>query len=73
MMWWNGYGGFGMLWMVLVLAGFILLVVWGMRQMGGSRAGPGRSRAFEILEERYARGEIDREEFERRRRDLGGR
>jgi putative membrane protein len=73
MMWWNGYGGFGMLWMLLVLVGVILLVVWGVRQMGGSVAGPGRSRALEILEERYARGEIDREDFEARRRDLEGR
>lgn len=73
MMWWNGYGGFGMLWMLLVLVGVVLLVVWGVRQIGGAGVGPGRSRALEILEERYARGEIDREDFETRRRDLEGR
>ncbi len=72
MMWWNGSGWFGMLWMLVVLAGIILLVVWAVRQMSGPGARPGRSRAIEILEERYARGEIDREEFEARRRDLGG-
>jgi putative membrane protein len=32
----------------------------------------GRSRAMEVLEERYARGEIDRDEFMRRRQDILG-
>ena len=72
MMGWSGYGGFGMLWMLLVMVGVVLLVVWGVRQMGGAGTAPGRSRALEILDERYARGEIDREEFDTRRRDLGG-
>jgi putative membrane protein len=41
----------------------------GVRQFTGSNRQDG-SRALEILEERYARGEIDREEFEPRRQDL---
>lgn len=69
-MMWNGYGAWGMLWMLLVMVGVVLLVIWGVRQMSGTGPRPGRSRAVEILEERYARGEIDREEFETRRRDL---
>jgi uncharacterized membrane protein len=31
----------------------------------------GRNGPPEILAERYARGEVDREEFQRRKRDLG--
>ena len=65
-----GFSGVGVLMMVLFFGGFIVLIVWGIGQTsGGNRSGG--SRAIEILEERFARGEIDRDEFESRRRDLG--
>ena len=73
MMW---FGGWWMaLWMLLFWAGLILLVVWGVRAFSGeSREAdrPGRSNALHILEERFARGEIDRYEFEGRRSVLEG-
>jgi putative membrane protein len=53
------------------MGGTILLIIWGVRQLTGSGR-QGDSRALEILEERYARDEIDREEFESRRQDLRG-
>lgn len=69
MMW--GYGGWGFIWMLAFWAGVILLVVWGVRQTGGSATQPDRgTRAMEVLEERYARGEIDRDEFQARRAEL---
>lgn len=62
------------LWMLLFWVGVILLVVWGVRAISdGSRGGSDRRRALEILEERFARGEIDADEFERRRSALEGR
>lgn len=67
MMW--GYGGFGFLWMALFWVGVILLVVWAVRrpdESGSLRQG----RALEILEERYARGELDADEFTARRQQL---
>jgi putative membrane protein len=58
-----------LLWMTLIMGATILLIVWGIRQWTGSSR-QGDSRALEILEARYARGEIDREEFESRHHDL---
>lgn len=79
--WWMGMMGVGML---LILLVFLALLVGGVyliaravrgddrrRSADLARIGQ-RSNALSILEERYARGEIDREEFEQRRRDLSG-
>ncbi|HUJ86482.1 MAG TPA: SHOCT domain-containing protein [Burkholderiales bacterium] len=70
---WGGGWGFGiigmLLWWVLIILGIVLLVKWvfGGGPGGGRTAG---DRALEILKERYARGEIDKNEFEQKKRDL---
>ncbi|MCW8907644.1 MAG: SHOCT domain-containing protein [Sedimenticola sp.] len=69
----NGYGmGFGGIFMWLFWILVILGVVWLVKLMMVGRDGdlPSESSALEILKERYARGEIDRDEFEQKRRDL---
>lgn len=72
MMWWWMPAGMllvGVFWVVVIVA--IVAAVWvllGRRAPSG--ASPSPDRALEILRERYARGEINREEFESRRRDL---
>lgn len=72
MMWgWREGSWFALVFMVLFWAGVIALVVWAVRQSGSaSSAVAGPSRALDILEERFARGEIDLEEFESRRAAL---
>ena len=82
MMWWGGgwYGMiFGPLIMILVLAVVIAAAVllvrgisgpWpGAAPFGTSGAPPDRT-PLDILKERYARGEIDQEEYRLRRTDL---
>ena len=77
MMWWGGAMIFGPLFMVLVLALVIAIVVLLVRWLGGPWLGmsssyPPPSRTpLDILKERFARGEIDKEEYEERRRVLG--
>lgn len=69
---WMGFGGMGgwmlvpLLFWVVLIGGSAAGVVWLVRQW---RHEP-RDVAVAILRERYARGEIGRDEFEARRVDL---
>jgi putative membrane protein len=74
MMWAWGWWGmiFGPLIMILVLAVAIAAVVLLVRGLGGAWHGPMPPKTpLDILKERFARGEIDKAEFEERRRVLG--
>ena len=72
-----GMGWFGSLFMVvfwiLILVGLVFLIRWLIQSTGRDKTtGNGSNRALEILKERYARGEIDKEEFESKKKDLSG-
>ncbi len=72
-MWWGGGGmWFGPVWMILWLAVLVALIVVLVRGLGGAGIGTRAHSARDILDECYARGEIDREEYEKRKRDIGG-
>ena len=71
---WGGWGwgmGFGWIFMILfwalIIFGIVALAKW-LFSAGGS-GGSGKS-ALEILKQRYAKGEINREQYEQMRRDL---
>ncbi len=69
-----GWGGmvFGPIMMIVVLILIVLVVRWLVEsgRGGGSHNPPGQT-PLDILEERFAKGEIDKDEFEERQRVLG--
>jgi len=54
---------------LIFLAALIALVIWGVRQATGHST-TGTMKALDIAKERYARGEISKEEFEQLKKDL---
>ncbi len=74
--WHDGWGWghmvFGGLMMVLIWGGLIAVIVFIVRWAIGGKSSNGdpaaKNKGMEILEERFARGEIEKEEFEERKR-----
>ena len=71
--WSHGFSmGFGWLFMiafwVLVVAGIVALVRW-LSALDGSRSSASES-PLDLLQKRYANGEIGRAEYEQKRADL---
>lgn len=70
--WGMGGGWFGMgLWWILIIALVVAVGVWAFRRAGDSPSAP-RETARDVLDKRYARGEIGRDEYEQKKRDLAG-
>ena len=63
--WGMGFGGiFMILFWALIIIGAVVLFRWITDQSKGGKT------ALQILQERYARGELQREEYEQKKRDL---
>lgn len=60
-------GGWMMIFWAVLLIALIVLVVKALMNSGKENTG---DTPMEILKRRYARGEIDKEEFEERKREL---
>lgn len=80
-----GFGGLGWIGWIInaaltagILIGLVFLVIWAVRRMTGSQhgsvftasQGSGLSAAREILQARYAHGEITREEYRQMLEDI---
>ncbi|MGH2760683.1 MAG: SHOCT domain-containing protein [Actinomycetota bacterium] len=63
-----------LVWLFVVVVIVLVVVLVARALSDGGPPGPRGSnrRALDILEERYARGDIDRDDFDDRRRALGG-
>jgi putative membrane protein len=73
--WGYGMGWMGMIFMaafwIAVIVGIALLIRWLVVSTGsGGNRGKAEESALEILKKRYARGEIEKEEFEEKKKDL---
>ena len=65
----SGWGGmwFGPILMLLVTVAIVLLVVWLVRSAARGGTSYRNRTAREVLDESYAKGEIDDDEYKRRR------
>jgi putative membrane protein len=70
-MWWGW--GIGMMAMMFLFWALIIVgLVVGIRWLFGKDKSTQPDSALKILRQRYARGEINKDEFEAKKKDLGG-
>ena len=74
-MWMYDFGGWGMLFggilMLLFWGGIIALIVWGVTKLTRHDNNTIRSsNPLDLVKERYARGEITKDQFEQLKKDL---
>lgn len=67
---WSGMWLNWIFWLIM-----IILIIWGVKTLAGKNRDSGGKRpnedsALEILKKRYARGEIDQEEYKEKREQL---
>lgn len=68
----SGWGIFMMLFMLLFWGAIVVGIVFLIRYLIHSRGGTSSEDALDILKKRYAKGEIEKAEFEEKRKDLVG-
>lgn len=72
------FGLFGMLFNIAILVGVVVLTIWAVQKFTGSSGGSGSSNnhhnqsptARDILNQRYARSELNREEYQQKLHDI---
>jgi len=70
-----GYGVAHMIFWVVILVAVVAVIVWLVRSTGTGvhqLSPPRRSAGLDVLEERYARGEINRDEYLQKKKDIAG-
>jgi putative membrane protein len=70
-MMWGGWWGIGLIFMIVFWGLFIVALIFFIRYLVRSAGrSKGEESALDILKKRYARGEINKEEFEQKKKDL---
>jgi len=68
------WGWFGFILQIIFWVAIILLIIWIAKKITESQPGDKSSSqgdsALDILNKRYAKGEIDKEEYEEKKKDL---
>jgi len=74
----NGFGGFGLiglLFNLVIVIGIVVLIIWAVKRFtrgtASSNQPSGGQSPREILQARYARGELTREQYQQMLGDLG--
>jgi len=70
---WGGTGigmVVGMLFWVLLIVGAVLLVIWAVQRFTAGGGAKVEESALDILNKRYARGEIDRDEYDEKKKAI---
>jgi putative membrane protein len=72
MMWGDGMGWwwFSILLYGVVFVGFVCFIIWAISRLGKGGGSANKNSPLDIAKERYARGEITKEEFEQMKKDL---
>ena len=69
--WMGGMWGLGMMFMMLIFWALVITaIILGVRWLANQGKETRGDKALEILRQRYAHGEIEKEEFEVKRKDL---
>ena len=68
----HGVSGWIMMifWWVLIIVGIVALIRWLAHSSGGTHEKRECPSPLDVLKERYAKGEVDKKEFEERKRTL---
>jgi putative membrane protein len=66
-----GFGWIGLLLNIAVIVGIVILVVWAVKRFTSGSSSNTIQTPREILQTRYARGEITRDQYQQMLSDLG--
>lgn len=68
---WGSYSIWSWLFMFLMMALIVVAIIWVIHTFGQSNHhSDSHTEALDILKQRYAKGEIDKSEFEEKKKDL---